>query len=406
MSTIERARELLGWAEFTQPQLDVFHYWEHEIENDLVNPDRLCVYYPTGKGKTGIMLTCMFLRGCDEVLVVAPPSTQTKWIAEGKKLGLKVIAVSHKKFRDDLKISRTTAIIVDEFHMLGGHTGKGWKKLDRLSRGLQAPLVIGSATPNYNDAERVYCVAHVLDPLGHKGGYMGWIYEHCTTQANPFAVMPEVTGFRNYRDAEEFLASLPGVVYLPDTAPDIIQDVVVSIPMSDEFEELNVDRVNGRIMASQMEKRHTKRYLQIVDAYQRGHELDHSVRDEVHDAIFSKVDFDDQKILIFCMHATVAQVVYDTYVHGGWVNLVTGDTPAKEKERLIEEFRSGDCMTLIGTATLATGTDGMDKVCDTMLILDDTDDPSLRRQLVGRILARGVTGSNDNKVAYRFVYTD
>ena len=58
---------------------------------------------------------------------------------------------------------------------------------------------------------------------------------------------------------------------------------------------------------------------------------------------------------------------------------------------------------LIGTASLATGTDGLDKMCDTLIILDDTDDDSLRRQLIGRIMPRGADTDTSKKKVYRFV---
>src|SRR5690606_36652977 len=142
-------------------QLKAFDEW--------IPLERACLYYPTGKGKTQIMLTMMRLRGYTTVVVVAPPITHSNWRRHGKTLGMKIIALSHAKFRQkDVKLQRTTPIIVDEFHLLGGHTGIGWKKFDRLSAGLQAPIIIGSATPNYNDAERVYCVAHSLDPFNNR----------------------------------------------------------------------------------------------------------------------------------------------------------------------------------------------------------------------------------------------
>lgn len=58
---------------------------------------------------------------------------------------------------------------------------------------------------------------------------------------------------------------------------------------------------------------------------------------------------------------------------------------------------------LIGTATLATGTDGLDRVCDTLLILDDTEDDSLRRQLIGRIMPRGDFVSTTAKQVIRLM---
>jgi superfamily II DNA or RNA helicase len=88
----------------------------------------------------------------------------------------------------------------------------------------------------------------------------------------------------------------------------------------------------------------------------------------------------------------------------GYVN---GKTTTRTKEERIEEFRRGKLDVLIGTATLATGTDGIDKVCDTMVILDDTDDDSLRRQLVGRILPRGESDPDySKKVALQFTYNE
>src|SRR5690606_24310855 len=129
---------------------------------------------------------------------------------------------------------RHVPVIVDEFHLLGGHTGKGWKKLETLAAGLAAPLIIGSATPNYNDAERCYCIVHVLDPLGNRGGFIQWLYQNCETEINPFGAIPNVLGFLHYRDAEEFLASHPQVVYLPDEAPDILHDIPMWLEIPDE----------------------------------------------------------------------------------------------------------------------------------------------------------------------------
>jgi len=80
-----------------------------------------------------------------------------------------------------------------------------------------------------------------------------------------------------------------------------------------------------------------------------------------------------------------------------------GGTSAKAKRNTIDAFVDGRLDVLIGTATLATGTDGMDKVCDTLVILDDTDDDALRRQLVGRIMPRGIGADAQKKQVYRLV---
>jgi superfamily II DNA or RNA helicase len=87
---------------------------------------------------------------------------------------------------------------------------------------------------------------------------------------------------------------------------------------------------------------------------------------------------------------------------------VDGKTSHKVKNALMDRFTEGAFDVFVGTATMATGSDGIDKVCDLLIILDDTDDEALRRQLIGRILPRGIVTPDQylSKQAIRFVYDD
>lgn len=383
----------LGFEQFFDYQEQFFLTWEIE------QWQRACVYYPTGKGKTETLLVPLVLRGYEEGVVVAPPVTERRWREVASQLGIDIEFMSHARFRmSDTKLSRQVPVVVDEMHLLGGHTGKGWKKLDRLAAGIQAPLLLGSATPNYNDAERCYCIVHVLNPVDHRGGFLGWLYQHCDTEPNPYGAIPIVKGFKNYPDAAAFLADQPNVVYLPDLAPDIIRDVPMSWPMRPEFDNLGYDRDAGRIMASGMERKHRTRHLQMV----KGEQL----RSHVMAAVESHLDTTGKPTLVFAAHSSIAEVAAKTLTGLGYrTGYVDGKTPQGSKLRIVQEFREGVYDVLVGTATLATGTDGFDRVCDTMIILDDTEDDSLRRQLVGRILPRGASGNANSKVAYRYVYS-
>ena len=87
--------------------------------------------------------------------------------------------------------------------------------------------------------------------------------------------------------------------------------------------------------------------------------------------------------------------------------VITGDTPKKQKEFLVGLFKRGVLDVLVGTATMATGLDGVDKVCNTLIIVNDIDgDHSLRRQLIGRILPRGEDSDATGKHIYRLVVND
>lgn len=402
--TVQQACDLLEdvdeWFDF---QVSAFEYWQGErFDQDGTPLDKMCVYHPTGKGKSSTMLTCLAIRGVMECVVLAPPITHKKWIETGRQLGMVVHPMSHAKFRmADTKLDRNMAIIIDEFHLLGGHNGKGWKKADRMAAGLKAPLILGSATPNYNDAERVYCIAHILDPFGNRGGYLSWLYKHCTTEQNPHGAEPIVTGFDSYASAEEFLASMPGVVYLPDEAPDIIKDVPMGFILPDVFEKYGLDRSRERIMASMMERTHRSRYLQAVDP------VNGRLRPHVYTSLMTRVQQAGTPVMVFSNHSTIATALANSLAdHAVPFGYVDGDTSFKAKNEEMEAFIAGQYDVLVGTASIATGADGIDRMCDVMVILDDTTDPSLRRQLVGRVLPRGANADYANKVAWRFTYYD
>lgn len=370
---------------------------------------RLCLYHRTGAGKTIASLAAAAQAGAREVLVLAPPITHSAkgkgrgWIEWGAELGIEVTPISHAKFRQkDYKVSRRQAIIVDEFHLLGGHGGNGWKKLDRLAKSLEAPLIICSATPNYNDAERVYCVMHVLAPNSVKGGYLQFLYTHCETTVNPFGSTPLVDGFRDGRTAEEFLAALPYVHYVEDEAIKqvTIGDVPADVPeLPEEYEMFGYDRRKHRVLASQMEERHRrKRYLMLNE--------DGWLRQSLYEQISVLVGQSSTPVLIYSDSSEIALAMYRAaQSQGANVGLITGTTTPRQKLAEVESFIDGTYDILIGTATMATGLDGVDKMCDTLLIIDDTDDDAKRRQLMGRILPRGLDTDVSKKQVWRLTYS-
>lgn len=369
---------------------------------------RLCLYHRTGAGKTITSLVCAAQAGVREVLVMAPPITHhgagkaRGWVEWGEALGISVTPISHAKFRQkDYKVGRSQAIIVDEFHLLGGHTGNGWKKLDRLAKGLQAPLIICSATPNYNDAERVYCVMHVMAPETVKGGYLQFLYSNCETTVNPFGQVPIVDGFRDGSTAEEFLARLPYVHYVEDEAIKqvVIGDIPADVPeLPETFTTYGYDRRNKRILASQMEERHRKKRYQLLAP-------SGAFRHVVYSQIAELVGCSVTPVLLYCDSSEIALALHTkVQAMDASSRLITGATPAKEKLDAVRRFTAGELDVLVGTATMATGLDGVDKMCDTLIIVDDTDDDAKRRQLMGRILPRGLDTDVSKKQVWRLTY--
>lgn len=393
----EKIEQLLGKALFDH-QRAALDFWE----SARLVEDRLCLYYKTGSGKTLTSLLCMWARvqGQETVLVVAPPSTHMSWVAAAAVLGMEVECVSHAKFRQQaFKVQRTTPIIIDEFHMLGGYQAQGWKKLERISRGLQAPLIICSATPNYNDVERCYCVQKIVDPDSTRGGYLEFLYQHCETRQSPFSMTPEVVGFRSQQSAAEFLAAMRNVLHVPDDVDYTVQDVPLPRQMSLEFDEYGLSPFGQRLMASQIEARHTERRFNLVDSNDQ-------FRQSVYDELSRLVgDLPPTKVLMFCNSSRIADALYQCLCSNNVpAGIITGKDSKKVKEKELHRFIHGDVEVLVGTASIATGTDGIDKVSDLLILVDDTDDESLRRQIIGRILPRGADTDASKKVIYRLTF--
>lgn len=381
----------ISWTPAQMQALEVFEAQEA--------PQRLCLYYPTGAGKTLTALACIASAGHRLALVVAPPSTHGHWQAEAARLGLVVAVVSHAKFRQPgFKLDREVPVIADEFHLFGGVGKVGMKKLSRLSGGLKAPLILCSATPNYNDAERCYNVQHVLAPETCRGGILSFLYEHCLTEENPFSITPLVTGFKHHGSAAEYLSSLPNVVYLPDPSQLGIVDIEFTPPLNELLEEYGMDSRKGRLVASLMEKRHARNYFNKLNSAGM-------VRAVLYHKLTDIAGESTTPIMVFCNSSKILLGVVDRLqAEHVPFSLVTGSTSTHTKAVELEKFLTGKTDVLCGTAALATGTDGIDKVCDTLVILDDTDDDSLRRQLVGRILPRGLDTDESGKKVYRFVH--
>ena len=363
-------------------------------------PYRVCLFYKTGAAKTLTSLICMYARGADDLLVVAPPATHGGWQKAAATMGLQIETVSHAKFRQPgFKISRTRHVIVDEFHMLGGQKASGWSKLNRLAAGSRGDIIICSATPNYNDAERCYCVQKIIDPRSVAGGYINFIYQHCITRPNAFGTVPLVDSFRDYKSAAEYLGQLDRVLWVPDDVEYKINDLELRTAVDPQLEWLGVDTWSRRIVASAMEMFH---------AQKRRNFLRKSVefQDYVYEELSYLVGIHDVPVMMYCDSAAIARALHEKLQTNGVTSiLVTGAHTREEKLQKLKSFIAGDAEVLVGTASIATGPDGLDKVCNMLIIVDDTQDDSLRRQLIGRILPRGTDTDMSKKVIYRLTFS-
>jgi hypothetical protein len=395
----DEAERLFREADLSRPEGERFEKWSDQQDAAFmrwrtIENQRMLVFYPTGTGKSKLTLGIMHAEGVREINVIAPKNTHASWRRDMNTLGITGRVETHAKFRmEATKYKRDTPFIIDEFHELGGHDKLGFKKLNRMATKMTGPLILASATPNYNDAERVFCLTAVLEERPNRN-YLNWIVENCVTEPNHFSMIPNVVGFRHYDGALDFLVSQSYTAYVEDTAVWTPVDFELPTLEFPVFEDYGYDERTHRMVASDMEKRHKRVNLRFIadDGY---------IRDEIWDAMIVQLydlKLDDEKLFIFCNHKTVAEALHRLAVQGGFTFLITGDTKDVhlEKTSFINVQHSA---WLIGTTAIATGVDGIDKVCRAMLILDDIEgDPSKRRQLIGRILPRGTDDGRERIV--------
>ena len=357
---------------------------------------RICLFFRTGAGKTLTSLGCLVLEGCSEALVIAPPRIHDQWQTAADNIGIKVTTISHEIFRQPGYRPPKLPIVVDEFHQLGGLQGQGWKKLRTFTDRLAEPVIIMSATPYWNSAERVFCAKRIVEGYGN---YEKFLFDECLLEPNRFSQLPTVLGFRNYASTEEWMAAQAWTCYLPDTRVIDVVDVEYEGNDPQELWDYGLDTRRMRIMASDMEERHVRRRYNLLDD-------DGYLRATAYEVLEGLVGNAQGPVLMYCNSSQIARgVMKSLHRNNCLVSILTGQTSPKMGKSILDDFRKGVIDILVGTATMRTGTDGLDRVCDTLIIIDDTEDDAARQQLIGRILPRGVEQPIDNKRVWRLVAT-
>lgn len=382
----EESAALFRAADSARPAKDRFTTWKSSQEEafdkfqSLPNK-RIFLFFPTGEGKSKTSLALVRSRGFDKLVVVAPKKTHAQWERDAATLGFQMKLYSPEKFRmKGTAVPTNVPWIIDEYHKLGGHAGLGFKKWKALSTRIKAPIVGMSATPNYNDADRVFCLEVTFEehPVFN---YEDWLYKNCEVEPNRFAYYPTVTGLLNFDSPIDMLKSKPWVAFVEDTSTWNKGELVLPTWYDYKFEQYGLIERRVRVCASDMEKRHKRVDLRFINDKGR-------IRKRVLKAVKEELARYPQykKWLIVCAHKSVAEALYESLKRDVW--LITGDTKDIEPEK--NGFIVAKSGWLIGTTALAEGVDGLDKTCQAMLLLDDIEgDDSKRRQIIGRILPRG-----------------
>jgi len=375
---------------------------EAELKNSLM-------YFTMGKGKTltaaQVISNVQALGIIDKVLIVAPPSTHKQWkeLLE-RYLTIPFKIVSHQwlgKNPDFLKknLSRCLSVI-DEVHQSANRGKTLTKAVGKLISASFASILM-SGTPFRNKEERLYVVHDWL--FGNAGSFDDWLHLHCNTKPDRFAYYPKFISFK-VGEIEDFLESVDRFehkrIFIEREALDF-KTTEISLPMTNhEATVLKKYSVygNGRIQVANSVRQKLAylnylKYCAFIDRNESGDIELHHARVDVLDVIKK---YADRNPIVYSFSSKVSKLYFKNY--DGPAHQVDGKTSKKKKDETIALYKEKGGV-MFATDSISTGTDGLQEVTSTIIILDDTMDDTNREQLIGRI-AGGFRNGGDAEVIF------
>ncbi len=367
------------------------------------------LYFTMGKGKTltavQIAVNAQLDNLIGSVLIVAPPSTHKQWDELLKKyLTVPYKIVSHQwlgKNEDFLKkpLGRTLTVI-DELHQ-SANRGKVLTKLvTALIKRSFAGLLM-SGTPFRNKEERLYTVHYWL--CDDVGSYENWLHKYCNTEPDRFAYYPKFLSFKA-GEIEDFLEDIDRSEYkriFIEKEELVYKPTEIILPIdNDRYDKLETYSVYGtqplQVSNSVRQKLAYLNYLKYCSYIKRDDEGEmkvYGIREDIMDIIIAHAD---RNPIVYCFSSKLSKLYFEEYV--GPCYQVDGKTSKKNKELSIAAYKEKGGV-MFATDSISTGTDGLQEVTNTIIILDDTMDDTNREQLIGRI-AGGFRNKGDAEVIF------
>jgi hypothetical protein len=357
---------------------------------------RLGNWSGTGAGKTlaGVLATREI--DAQETLVVVPQITREQWAREFReafpgtdvRIGLppegedleatkgsqpRVWVTTYDMLSADSKAAkaqlapladRLDAAILDEVHMVKAGTDLASQRrqvllatLDRAGEGNPDLMVVGmSATPVVNNLDEAKSLLRVITGEDPKG----------------FGTAPTV---RNAASAHRHM-TMNGIRWKPDYKTGFTRDtawVDATGHMGRIVAALNGEEAKrGRVHPASIE-----RALLPVKMPE----------------IVARVKAAQGPTIVYSEYVAgmVDPIVTELRSHGITAERLTGEETEAQKRDLIRRFTRGEIHTLVGSRPLATGTDGLQRVCRNLVVASMPWTAANDDQLIGRLVRTGQT---------------
>lgn len=298
------------------------------------------------------------------VLVVCPAVAKPVWQKAFKQFGIDAVVVNGREMAagcvpggalivnyDLLPYMTSTdgwqTLILDESHRIKTPTAKRTKFAMKLMKATPRVYCL-SGTPISNRPIEIWTVLHGLGI--YKGSWLKFAYRYAKAWQSPWGL--DVSGASNLPELKKALA--PHV--LRRTRADVFQNYQQPVVSLIEL-DLPVDRREKQFDTDALVE--NPNLILALDG------LAEIMREGgirkvplALDFIKGKLEDDpDEPLVVFAWHKDVATMLHEGLADYSPV-MVTGETPAKDRQKHIDAFQSGEAKVIIGNiATLSEGVD-------------------------------------------------
>ena len=342
------------------PSSWMFDY-QRDITSMAVAKQQFAVFADCGLGKTAIMLD--FARHAHHctgkaVLIVSPLMVvrqtaaeharfyphdapihvvQANSLAEWMRHPSGVAITNYDAINESIPWADIGGMVLDESSMLKSHYGRWGQECIRLGRGIQYKLCL-TGTPAPNDRIEYANHAVFLDQVPTVNAFLARYFVNRGQTDNRWELKPHALR-PFYRDLSHWCIFLtnPATYGWKDNTTTIppINVHIHHIPMTSEQNELVQIRTGSLFADRAGGITHRSRLAQIA----KGNDGDRRVHTLKPSFIRRLVDsWPDESTIIWCRYNAEQESMRRTFPEAG---NISGDTPIEERERIIDDFKSG-----------------------------------------------------------------
>jgi superfamily II DNA or RNA helicase len=262
------------------------------------------------------------------------------WLKSGdEKIGI----TNYESLRDDVEPGRIGALILDESSLLKSHYGKWGQTAIRLGRGLNWKLAL-TGTPAPNDRIEYANHAVFLDRYPTVNAFLARFFVNRGQTDNRWELKPHALHpfYRALSDWCIFLTN-PATYGWKDNCGSIppikvhIQDVALTGQQRDLTQA-----ATGKLFAGELGGIMSRSTMgQIAKGTHKGTSVETNKPAFIRALVES---WPDESTIIWCLYNAEQELMEKTFPDAG---SISGDTPEDERERIIEDFKSGKTRVLI-----------------------------------------------------------